>query len=331
VHLEVATPKEVAGRLPPRPLDAHKGTFGRALVVAGSANYTGAAYLAAGSALRAGAGLVTLGIAENLQAMIAPCLGEATYLLLPHELGALVPEAARTLGPELERYTALLVGPGLGRDDKTRQFVAHLLGVNLTESKARLGFVRDSVDRDKGAAELPPLVVDADALNALADLEGWARCLPEKAVLTPHPGEMGRLLGLETDEVQADRLGVARRACENWGAVVVLKGAYTVISEPGGQTSINPFANPALATAGTGDVLAGTIAGLLAQGLAPFDAAVVGTYVHGLAGELAAHDLGPSGVLAGDVMDRIPLATARLRTGLPDRLKGKKGRSRACQ
>jgi NAD(P)H-hydrate epimerase len=155
--------------------------------------------------------------------------------------------------------------------------------------------------------------VDADGLNLLAKLENWPRLLPPETILTPHPGEMARLMGCETREVQADRIGCAIQMAAAWGQVVVLKGAYTVVAAPDGRVTLLPFANPAMATAGSGDVLAGAIVGMRAQGLAPFEAALVGAYLHGLAGELARDALGDAGVVAGDLMAMLPLAIRRLK------------------
>jgi len=309
IDLEVSTPARIQALLPKRPPNAHKGTFGKVMVVAGSANYTGAAYLAASAAMRAGAGLVTLGIAQSLHSIVACKLSEATFLLLPHEMGALVPEAAKVLQDRLDDYDTLLLGPGLGRDEKTAEFVIRLLALPLAEKKARLGFLDPATGGPRDAqSPLPHLVIDADGLNALSEVRGWAGSLPGSTVLTPHPGEMARLLGITVAEVETDRVGVARRAAREWKTVVVLKGAYTVVASPKGGVCINPFANPALATAGTGDVLAGTIASLLAQGLSPFGAAVAGAYLHGLAGQMVSEEMGPAGALAGDLLLKLPLA-----------------------
>ena len=312
IPLEVSTPQRVQSLLPKRPRDSHKGTFGKVMVVAGSANYTGAPYLAASAAMRVGAGLVTLAIAELLHPILAAKLTEATYLVLPHEMGALVPEAVKVLQERLPGYDALLLGPGLGREEKTVEFVARLLALPQAEKKARLGFV-GSTARDEGQeSHLPPVVIDADALNALADLEDWHKSLRQRAVLTPHPGEMSRLMGISVAEVEANRLTLALRAAQEWGVVVVLKGPYTVIAAPDGHACINPFATPALATAGTGDVLAGAVAGLLAQGLAPFEAAVAGAYLHGLAGQMVSEEIGLAGAVAGDLLPRLPRGIAAL-------------------
>jgi hydroxyethylthiazole kinase-like uncharacterized protein yjeF len=157
------------------------------------------------------------------------------------------------------------------------------------------------------------LVVDADGLNLLAKVEDWWQQLPSKSILTPHPGEMARLIGCETREVQADRIDCATESAAQWGHVVVLKGAHTVVAGPDGRVSVLPFANPAMATAGSGDVLAGAIVGLRAQGLGSYQAALVGAYLHGLTGELARNSLGNAGVVAGDLMALLPLAIHQLR------------------
>jgi len=309
VMLEVVTPEMVRGWLPPRPSDAHKGTFGKALIVAGSVNYTGAAYLAGAAATRAGAGLVTLALPAAIHAAVAAHLAEATYLLLPHELGAISADATRVLAERLEEYDALLLGPGLGRERETAAFVEALLGG--MGGRRRLGFV----GAEESAAlppALPPLVIDADGLNILAGMEDWPKQLPPESILTPHPGEMARLMGCAVSDVQADRVTVAQSQAAAWGQVVVLKGAYTVVAAPGGRTAIEPFANPGLATAGTGDVLAGTIVALRAQGLGAFEAASAGAYLHGLAGALARAEVGVAGMVAGDVLARLPQAWKRI-------------------
>ncbi|MBN1641436.1 MAG: NAD(P)H-hydrate dehydratase [Anaerolineae bacterium] len=311
--IEVATAPAIRAALPDRPDDAHKGTFGKAMVVAGSVNYTGAPYLAAAAAARVGVGLVTLAPPQAIHASLAARLNEATYILLPHEMGALVPDAARILAERLEGYSALLLGPGLGRDPKTVAFVHQLLGLVHAVRRRGMGFQPGTQAAESQGAGLPPLVVDADALNALAEAEEWWTTLPRRSILTPHPGEMARLTGLSTGEVNADRIGVARDRAQAWEQVVVLKGAFSVIAAPDGRATILPFANAGLATAGTGDVLAGAIAGMLAQGLEPFAAALCGAYVHALAGQIVAQRVGPAGMLAGDLLPALPEALKRLR------------------
>ena len=293
IALEVADPEMVRRLLPPRPPDGHKGTFGKAMIVAGSVNYTGAAYLAGAAATKAGAGLVTLALPTAIHAPVAAHLAEATYLPLPHAQGVIAPPAADLVGERSVGYDALLIGPGLGRTPETRTFVERVLS----------------------RAALPPLVVDADGLNILSELEDWPARLPPGTVLTPHPGEMARLMGVRTGAVQGDRLAVARGQAAAWGHFVVLKGAHTVVAAPDGRAVIEPFANPGLATAGTGDVLAGTIVALLAQGVEPFEAAVAGAYLHGLAGELARELVGAAGMTAGDVLEHLPHAWHLLDVG----------------
>jgi NAD(P)H-hydrate epimerase len=319
VPLALTTPAEARGLLPPRPLDAHKGTFGKALVVAGSENYTGAAYLAAAAASRVGTGLVTLACARSLHPIWASKLVEAIFLPLPEAApGHLGPEALETLLATLPTYDALLLGPGLGQHPGTVELVVQIVKRFRSSTPAA---TKKSAIRNPGRARPPasgqsaiPLVLDADALNALARTPGWAAGLPPgRVILTPHPGEMGRLLGRSIAAVETQRIETAQEAARAWQQVVILKGAYSLIAGPDGRVAINPFANPALATAGTGDVLAGALVGLLAQGLAPFDAARLGAYLHGLAGELASEEIGEAGVVAGDLLPRLPAAMRRLR------------------
>ncbi|MBI5946092.1 MAG: NAD(P)H-hydrate dehydratase [Chloroflexi bacterium] len=289
---EVADSELVAGLLPERALDSHKGTFGTALIVAGSVNYSGAAYLAGMAAYRSGAGLVTMAVPSPLHGALAGQLPEATWILLPHELGCIAGNAS-ALTKSLESASALLVGPGFGLAAQTKDFLAGLLAV---ESNAQ----------DQTSADLPPTVVDADGLKLLAKISDWHKKLPPLSVLTPHPGEMSVLTGLSKDEIQNDRETVAAKFAGEWGHVVVLKGAFTVIAAPNGQMTVIPVASPALARAGTGDVLAGLIVGLRAQGLDAYDAAVAGAYIHAEAGLIAAEDLGTTAsVLAGDILNSI--------------------------
>ncbi|MFN8496294.1 MAG: NAD(P)H-hydrate dehydratase [Anaerolineae bacterium] len=318
VRVELMQAGWVRDRLPARPADAHKGTFGKALIIAGSANYTGAAYLAGSGAIRVGVGLATLGVAGMLYPILAGRLVETTWLLLPHDMGALRADAAKVILEKIEGYKALLVGPGLGQENGTQEFVHQLLVGKRVEAKRprRIGFATDAATEETApeAPQLPPTVIDADALNALATTENWSATLTaSSAILTPHPGEMARLLGATAEEVQANRVATAKGAAEKFGGVVVLKGANTVIAAPDGQVAVSPFANPALATAGSGDVLAGAIVGFLAQGLSAFDAAACGVYVHGLAGERARLELGDAGVIASDLLPQLPLAIQGIR------------------
>ena len=314
IHLQMATASEIQTWLPARPAAAHKGTFGRALIVAGSVNYVGAAALSAAGAVRVGTGLVTIALPMPIQPAVAANLTEATYILLPHDMGVIASGAVKVLQEQFDACDALLIGPGLTQEKETVEFVHRFLGLERAEGRGHIGFVSVAAEKEE-RPQFPPLVVDADGLNALALAQEWWNKLPAGTILTPHPGEMARLMGDGTTakEIQADREALAERMAARWEAVVVLKGALTVVASPDGRVMVLPFANPALATAGSGDVLAGAIVGLRAQGLLPFEAAVAGAYVHGLAGTLAREDLGDMGVSAGDLPQRMPLALRRIR------------------
>jgi NAD(P)H-hydrate epimerase len=273
---------DVRSRLPDRPADAHKGTFGRAFLLAGSVGMTGAAALAAEAALRAGAGLAFLGCPASLNDILEAKLTEAITVPLPEtESRALSSRARDAVREQMERSQAVAVGPGLGRHPETAALVTSVL------RECRV-----------------PLVVDADALNAA--VPAGPETFPPHAVITPHPGEMARLLGTNTGAVQSNRVAIAERAARELGCVVVLKGAPTVIAGANGELWINPTGSPGMASGGTGDVLTGLLAGLLAQGLRPLDAALCAVYAHGLAGERAARRLGTAGMLAGDLLRAAP-------------------------
>jgi hydroxyethylthiazole kinase-like uncharacterized protein yjeF len=290
VKTEVADDRMIAALLPARTLASHKGTFGTALIVAGSISYIGAALLAGKAAYRVGAGLVRMAVPEPVLPMLAGHLPEATWLPLAHETGFISESAADVLVQNLDRATAILLGPGLGAFAGTGKFVEKVLDLlNL------------------------PLVIDADGLRHLSQIGHWPKKISEIAVLTPHPGEMAILTGMSKAEIQAKREELAGRFAREWGHVVILKGAFTVIASPDGRSTVIPIATPALARAGTGDVLAGLIVGLRAQGLNAYDAAIAGAYLHGKAGLIAAEDLGTTvSVLASDVLDSIPDAITEL-------------------
>jgi NAD(P)H-hydrate epimerase len=225
-------------------------------------------------------------------------------------MGVVSAGAAEVVAKNLERATAMLIGPGVGMENTTKEFIENLLTGKSAPKKGagHIGFVHDANEKHEEKSEkLPPLVFDADGLKLLASLKDWPKLLPELAVLTPHPGEMSVLTGLSKEEIQEDRLGVAGRFAREWNHVVVLKGAFTVIASPDGRLVVIPVASPALARAGTGDVLAGLIVGLRAQGLEAFDAAVAGAWIHAQAGLCAADDMGTTAsVLASDVLISIP-------------------------
>src|SRR5215212_3723568 len=299
---EVLDDQIAAALVPVRDKRSHKGSFGKLLVLAGSLDYAGAALLVCRAAGRAGAGLVTLAVPESLQPLFAAKVVEATTMALPEDDVEEVdpePSIARILDHD---HDAIVVGPGLRPGLATAELVRLLLAAG-----------------DDGAS--PPIVLDAEALRSIATDEGWWEGDRRPAVLTPHAGEFARLRAGSGREPDADgdlaaddtaRATAARDAAQTWGQVVVLKGAKTVIAAPDGRLAIAPFENPALASGGTGDVLSGTIGSLLAQHVAPYDAARLGVYLHGLAGDAVRERLGDSGLLASDLPDAIAIARKRL-------------------
>lgn len=297
LQTEMLTAAMVKGLLPPRPLQSNKGTFGKVMLLCGSLPYPGSAFLAGSAAGRVGAGLVTLAVTERMLPIYASAFHEATFVLLPEEdAGSL--ERVNVLMNHLDGYRSLLMGPGLGQSPYIREVILQVLEE-----------LRSMPDEKR-----PNLVVDADGLNNLSALEHWWTLLPAGTVITPHPGEMGRLSGgLKVSGGNIDRLELARNKAKEWQVTLVLKGACTIIAEPDGRTRINWLANPALATAGTGDVLAGMIAGFLAQKLTPFDAASAAVYLHTIAADLISAEIGHAGLLASDLLLKIPRAIVKCR------------------
>jgi NAD(P)H-hydrate epimerase len=301
-----------ASLLPARPVRGHKGSFGKLLVIAGSLDYAGAALLVCRAAGRAGVGLVTLAVPESLQPLFAGKVVEATTMGLPEDDVEEVdpePALARILDHE---HDAMVIGPGLRPGLTTAELVRELIAAH-------------------GEAP-PPLVLDAEALRSLATMDRWWEGERRRAVLTPHAGEFARLRAGSGKDPVADgdladdddaRVAAARDAAQTWHQVVVLKGARTVIAAPDGEVAVAPFENPALATGGTGDVLAGTIGALLAQGLEPFAAARLGVYLHGGAGESARDRMGDSGVLASDLPEGLAYTRRRL-AGIAERRQSQK-------
>jgi NAD(P)H-hydrate epimerase len=301
-----------ASLLPPRASRGHKGSFGRLLVIAGSLDYAGAALLVCRAAGRAGVGLVTLAVPESLQPLFASKVVEATTMALPEDDVEEVdpePAYARILDHE---HDAIVLGPGLRPGLATSELVRLLL----------------AAPGDDAA----PLVLDAEALRSIAAMDTWWVGDRRPAVLTPHAGEFGRLRAGSGRDPDADgdladdddaRVVAARDAASTWGQVVVLKGARTVIAspDPAVVATVAPFENPALATGGTGDVLAGVIGALLAQGLAPFDAARLGVYLHGSAADGVSERFGDAGLLASDLPDGLAIARRRL-TSIAERRTG---------
>lgn len=306
MEIEVMDATTAAAHLPQRPADSHKGTYGTCMVAAGSVNYCGAALLAARAAYRVGAGLVRVAVPGAIYDTLAGQLAEATWLMLPHTMGAINSEAAKVVRANLEKVDALLLGPGWGLAAETRQFLENLLGTQSGGNESSpIGFMTSKSEKKSDRQKLPALVIDADGLKLLAQIENWHEKI-SGAVLTPHPGEMAVLSGLSVAQIQKDREAIAREYAQRWGQVLVLKGALTVIASPSGELSIIPVATSALATAGSGDVLAGMIMGLIAQGLAPFAAAKTAAWLHARAGIKAAQRLGSeASVMAGDVTEEI--------------------------
>ena len=272
--------------LPPRSPHTHKGDVGHVFIIAGSVRLTGAAALCSLGALRSGAGLVTLGIPESLQGIVAIKLTEVMTTPCPEtKAHSFSLQALPKLVRIIEEMDALAIGPGVSQEPQTTQLIRQLL---------------PKISK--------PCVVDADGLNALAeDLEVLKR-VPAPMILTPHPGEMARLIRLSVADIQRDRERIAKEFATRYGMVVVLKGHRTIVANVDGELYVNETGNPGMASGGCGDVLTGMIAGLLGQRLSLFDAARLGVYLHGLAGDLAASERGPVGLIASDLLDTIPLA-----------------------
>lgn len=287
------TQRWVAGHLPPRPERAHKGDFGRVLVVAGSIDYPGAALLTALGAMRAGAGVVRVAAAESVAARLASAVPEITWMALDEEAPGLIsPGGWRRVTTAATEYDAVVIGPGLGSQPATQRRARQLI-----------------------TSVTVPTVVDADGLNALAAGARWWQAARGQLVLTPHPGEFARLTGDDAAPGDEDgaRAVAAAAAAKRWDQVVVLKGASTVVADPGGEVHASTVATPALATAGSGDLLAGAIGAFLAAGADAVAAAVCGVAVHGAAGLLAAERIGTAGVMARDLAALLPEAIGQLR------------------
>ncbi len=276
--------RAVAALLPERTRHGHKGTFGTCLVIAGAPGFSGAACLAGAAAVRSGCGLVQLAIPSGIASVVESRVPEPVKRPLPDTEHHTISPAAVSVVLELARECdAVAVGPGIGTSEETAAFLLQLLA---------------ELDR--------PLVLDADAINIIARNRDVMRKLRAPAVLTPHPGEFGRLINLTPDSINADRVGISRRFATENGVVLVLKGASTVIAGRDGQVIINPTGNSGLASGGTGDVLTGLLAGLLAQGLKPLDAATAAVYLHGRAADIAVEDITEYCLSAADLLDYLP-------------------------
>jgi NAD(P)H-hydrate epimerase len=283
--LHLLTDEDLAPLLRVRSAESHKGDYGHVLIVGGSEGKSGAAILTARAAVRSGAGLVTVAAPAPALPTIEAASIESMAIPLPVADGGLAEGAVAAAVAAMEGKSVLAVGPGLGTDGETPACVRAIV------SQALL-----------------PVVLDADGLNAFVGQIGDLAQRPHETILTPHPGELARLLGVSTADVLADRVGCVRRACEESESVVVLKGHLSLIADPLGGISVNPTGNPGMATGGSGDVLTGTIAALWAQGYGPVAAAQLGVYLHGLAGDIAASSRGENGLSAADLVERLPEA-----------------------
>jgi NAD(P)H-hydrate epimerase len=288
-NLHLSTAQELAACLLPRRAGSHKGSYGHALLMAGASGKAGAAILAARAAVRGGAGLVTAAVPQSILAVVDGGSVESMTLALPEHEDGLEASATGVVLAAAEGKKAVAIGPGLGLAPGTLSVVRRVvLELEL------------------------PLVLDADGLNAFAGRLGALSDRQAPTVLTPHPGEMARLLGCTSDEVQADRLASARAASAESGAVVVLKGYRSLVAEPGGEVFINPTGNAGMATGGSGDVLTGLLVALLARGYEPQIATLLGVYLHGLAGDLSLDEQGAESLAAGDLLKTLPRAFAQL-------------------
>ena len=285
-RVSLITSERVRQLLPPRLPSAHKGTYGHAAIIAGSIGKSGAAAMATTAALRIGTGLVTVATPASVNPVLEAKLLEAMTVPMPEtEAKTLASSGLEQLVSFANARSAVAIGPGLTTHPDTTRLI-HALLRRLEK----------------------PFVLDADGLNAVSEKTVLLNACKTCPILTPHPGEMARLEKTSAQSVNADRIGTATRFAEQHGVILVLKGARTIVARPDGHVAICPTGNPGMATAGTGDALTGIIVGLLAQQLSPWDAACAGTYLHGLAGDLAAGELGQAGMLAGDLIAYIPFA-----------------------
>jgi NAD(P)H-hydrate epimerase len=263
--------------------------------------------LAARAAYRTGSGLVTVGVTEPVYAVDAGQLPEATWMILPGDFGNITEDAVAIIHKEIKDYDAILLGPGLGLNNKTEKFVQAFISSFRNMNLQHIGFItEEKVVKSKDEMIQPKMVIDADALKCLAKIKEWWKLLSDDVVLTPHPGEMSILTGLSINEIQNDRIGIAKKYAQKWNKVVVLKGALTIVASSTGKICIIPVATSALAHAGTGDVLAGMVASLLGQGVSAYEASIAGSYLHAQAGMAAVPIVGSeASILAMDVIEQI--------------------------
>lgn len=288
--MKVRVPADIRKLLPKRKPDTHKGDYGHVFVVAGSIGMTGAAALCSEAALLSGSGLVTLGICKSLNSILAKKLTEIMTRPLPETHEQTLSEKAL---PEIlkfsEKVDCVAIGPGLSRNNSTQKLVKRLI-----------------------ASLNKPIVLDADGINALEGKASILKSVKAPIVVTPHPGEMSRLMPLSRNEIAKNKEKVAKGFANKYNVVCVLKGHRTVVAGPRGKIFINSTGNPGMASGGVGDVLTGMIASFIGQGLKPFDAAKLGVYLHGLAGDLAAKEKGEASLIASDLLNKLPEAIKKL-------------------
>lgn len=280
--VKIIDDKLVYGKLPVRPEDSHKNTFGKILNIAGSRSFIGAAYLSSISALKIGAGYVTLACPDFIVPIIAPMAPEVTFMPLNSNAEGTI--STDNTVKDLYTYNVISLGCGITMNDDTRSFIFNLINTLNTTQK---------------------LVIDADGINILANHKGEISL--KNSVITPHPKELSRLLNVSVEEILENREKYARITSQTFECITVLKGHKSIVTN-GEKIFFNSTGSSALAKAGTGDVLTGVIAGLLAQKMSPLNAAVLGTYLHGLAGDIAASDLTKYSVMASDVIEYLPFA-----------------------
>jgi NAD(P)H-hydrate epimerase len=278
--------REIRDQFPPRKRDSHKGNYGRVFILAGSLGMSGAGLLASEAALRAGAGLVTLGIPESLALPLSRRIRELMLRPFPETSdGTLARKSLPLIRAALAKQDVLAVGPGLSQNKETQACI-----------------------REVVRASRQPMVIDADGLNAFSSRTALLRKLRAPAVLTPHPGEFRRLFGVSVPGDEKKKRSLALKLASRYRVVLVLKGHRTLVASPDGKGYVNRTGNPGMATAGSGDVLTGIIAGLMGQGLGGFDAARAGVYLHGLAGDFAVKKIGETSLVASDLIDFLPQA-----------------------
>ena len=293
IETNLLTDELITPKLPKRPLNAHKGTFGRVLFIGGCQRYKGASYLATRASTRTGAGLVTAAIPPSIQLSLVEKVPEITYMMVPETPDGYIDSGAhKQIMEAIDDFDTVLIGCGLGISDSTTSFIYNLLLSN---------------------SQLPSPVIDADALTILSKKTDWYIKFDQLAILTPHVGEMSRLIGSDLSIQKHVSTEELIAYANKWNKIIVMKGPYTRIVSPNRLVFISPMANPGLASAGTGDVLGGTIAGLLAQGLNMTDAAVTGVYIHSIAGQRVKNMMGDAGVIASDILNELPLAIANLK------------------